>query len=77
MALYCMTVNIFERFPYPVVQHRFFGQTNDEVTGYYESHIQSDNFLRGILQSGTYKKPDGSNVAARVEVRPIEQVQAY
>lgn len=32
-----------------VLEHRFFGATQAEAQGYYESHLKTDSFLRSCL----------------------------
>lgn len=72
--MYCLVVDIYEGDgeSHPVVQHRFYGETEEEARHYYESHKQADAFLRQCL-AGKFKKPDGGEVACRVVERPIEE----
>lgn len=65
MTLYILVNRIYEPgTPYPVVEHRFFGQTKEEAEGTYHAHLAADAFLRGCVESGLY----AGKVACRSEM---------
>ena len=51
-----LVVDIFEAKPYPVVTHIFNGRTRAEAQSYYDAHLDTDEFLRGCVRAGRYKK---------------------
>jgi hypothetical protein len=48
-------VNIYEDAKYPVVSHRFYGETIEEARGYLNSHKKTDSFLRAALNTRRFK----------------------
>lgn len=59
MRLWVLTVDIYEASvgrAYPVVQHNFFGETQEEALGYYEAHLTTDAFLRGCVERQRWKQ---------------------
>jgi hypothetical protein len=67
--LWALVIDIYESQTYPVVQHVFYGRTQAEAQGYYESHLKTDEFLRGCVERGRWRQ-----VGCRAEMR-WEQVQ--
>ena len=41
---------------YPVVRHSFYGKSKKEAKGYFESHMKTDEFMRGCVKSGKWEK---------------------
>lgn len=41
---------------YPILRHEFYGKTKDEAEGYYDAHLQTDEFLRGCVQRSAWRK---------------------
>ena len=39
---------------YPIVTHRFSGDTRREALRYYQAHLQTDAFLRACVQRGRF-----------------------
>lgn len=39
-----------------VVEHRFFGETKERAEQVYRSHLRSDGFLRGCVETGRFGK---------------------
>lgn len=54
MARWAFVVDIYERQPYPVLRHVFYGQTKEEAKGYFESHLKIDAFLRDCVRRGRW-----------------------
>jgi len=48
-------VNIYEDAKYPVVMHRFYGETIEEARGYAKSHMKTDSFMRGAINTRRFK----------------------
>lgn len=40
---------------YPVVVHTMYGQSAEEAQGYYDSHMESDSFLRQCVEDGNFE----------------------
>ena len=47
---------IFESKPYPVVTHLFYGETAEEVLGYYRAHQTTDRFLASCKNTGAFMR---------------------
>lgn len=47
--MWVVEASTFESKPYPVVVHRFNGQTRNQAEGYFHAHLKSDSFLRDCL----------------------------
>lgn len=62
--LWALVVDIYESKPYPVVQHVFRGETQDEAAGYFDSHMETDEFMRGCVENKRWK-----DVECRAEMR--------
>ena len=41
---------------YPVVRHIFYGESQKEAHGYYESHMKTDEFMRDCVKKKKWKK---------------------
>jgi hypothetical protein len=54
MSLWVCVVEIYEAKPYPVVEHRFYGATQVEAMHYFQSHMKTDEFLRGCVTKGSW-----------------------
>ena len=44
---YRLVSKIFEKKPYPLVVHVFYGETKAEAEAYYRAHQNTDRFLSG------------------------------
>lgn len=56
--MWTLVVETFEpSHRYPIVEHRFRGDTKQEAEGYYNAHMRSDRFLRECIEHGMF---DGS-----------------
>lgn len=52
-----LVVDIYEpTHDYPIVVHKFQGDTRAEAEHYYRSHLKSDAFLRGCVRRGRFKR---------------------
>lgn len=71
-SLWAYQVDIYERAAgsaYPVVTHIFYGRTQEEANGYYRAHMQTDEFLRGCVQKGRWKRVACRAVADMKQIR--------
>jgi len=58
MRLYVIRVDITEaatKHAYTIVRHEFIGRTAKEASRYFESHMKTDSFLRGCVNSGKWE----------------------
>ena len=60
MLLWMYQVNIFEPLgksgsKYPLVQHNFYGENQQEALHYFHSHATTDYFLREGMEKGKYR----------------------
>lgn len=65
-ALWELHVQIFESEigdAYAVVEHVFKGRTKTEAQGYFESHLETDTFLRNCVQKRRWRDVDCYAVA--------------
>ncbi len=56
--MWALHVKIFEKNvgrAYPVLEHIFRGRTKSEASGYYESHLKTDDFLYGCVAKSKLK----------------------
>lgn len=40
---------------YPIVEHRFYGQTQQEAEGYFKAHLRNDKFLDACYRKRLFK----------------------
>lgn len=53
MSTWRFVVDIYEKSAgsdYPVLRHVFFGKDESEAYGYFEAHLETDEFLRGCVE---------------------------
>lgn len=55
-AKWRLIVDIFESKKYPVVTHIFTGTTRAEAQGYFDAHLDTDEFMRACVKLGKFGK---------------------
>lgn len=54
--MFALHVKIYETgTPYPVVEHIFRGRTREEAAGYFDSHMEADDFLYDCVEKRRFK----------------------